>query len=131
VVGEGSGSAREDAGGRPEELVLEIRREPDGTVVRLAGEVDLYNAPHVREALLEVAAELPSRLVVDLSEVEFIDSTAMAVLIEVRATMTDSRALVLAAPALGPKRALEISGLDRHFTIRDSVSEALAASLDT
>ena len=110
-----------------------LRRDPiagvsswDGiSVVRLAGELDLHNAQIVREALLKVCADGPERLVVDLSEVEFIDSTALGVLIEARSRLQDRNAFILAAPGLETRRALEISGLDRHFTVRDTVPEAL------
>ncbi len=44
--------------------------------------------------------------------------------------LADGTGFVLAAPGLETRRALEISGLDRHFTVRDSVAEALAASSD-
>ena len=106
-----------------------IRRESGGTVVSLAGELDLYNANDVREALLAVCAEEPVRLVVDLAEVTFVDSTALGVLIEARSRMANRRAFLLAAPGMEAKRALEISGLDKHFSIHDSVDQAIAAEL--
>ncbi len=66
---------------------------------------------------------------VDLSEVEFIDSTALGVLIEARSRFANGRAFLLAAPGLETRRALEISGLDRHFAMHESVDSALAADL--
>ncbi len=45
---------------------------------RLAGEIDLYNAGEVGSALQEIAGSDPARVVVDLGEVEFVDSTALA-----------------------------------------------------
>jgi len=98
-------------------------------VVSVAGELDLYNAHALREALLECCNEAPERLVVDLSNVKFIDSTALGVLIEARSRMTNRRAFLLAAPGLETRRALEISGLDRHFVVHDSLDEALAAAV--
>jgi anti-sigma B factor antagonist len=114
-----------------------LRKEPvtavdtieDGVIVRLAGELDLYNAPVVRDALSAAAAARPKRLIVDLSEVEFIDSTALGVLIEARTRMPDRKGFILAGPGLETRRALEISGLDRHFAVHDSLDEALAAVL--
>jgi anti-sigma B factor antagonist len=111
------------------EPVLGVERQGDACVVRLGGELDLYNAPQVRQALAEAAAEAPTRIVVDLSEVEFIDSTALGVLIEARTRLANRRAFLLAAPGLETRRALEISGLDRHFTVHESVSEALLAKV--
>jgi anti-anti-sigma factor len=68
-------------------------------------------------------------VVVDLSEVEFIDSTALGVLIEARTRIDNRQAFMLAAPGLETRRALEISGLDRHFSVHDSVSDALLAKV--
>ena len=109
--------------------VLAVETVGQACVVKLAGELDLYNAQQVREALTDACSESPQRVVVDLSEVEFIDSTALGVLIEARTKLGNRRAFLLAAPGLETRRALEISGLDRHFTVHDSVSEALVAKV--
>lgn len=109
--------------------VAGIDRNGGAVVVRLTGELDLYNANEVREALVACCDEAPERLVVDLGDVKFIDSTALGVLIEARTRMENRRAFLLAAPGLETRRALEISGLDRHFAVHDSVDDALAASL--
>jgi anti-sigma B factor antagonist len=109
--------------------VLSVEMQGDACVVKLAGELDLYNAPQVRDALTDACADSPGRVVIDLSEVEFIDSTALGALIEARTRLNNRRAFLLAAPALETRRALAISGLDRHFTVHDSVSEALLAKV--
>lgn len=109
--------------------VLGIESVGDACIVRLGGELDLYNADQVRHALGNVCADSPQRVVVDLGEVEFVDSTALGVLIEARTKLDNRRAFLLAAPGLETRRALQISGLDRHFTVHDSVPEALAAPL--
>jgi anti-sigma B factor antagonist len=83
----------------------------------------------VREALISACEESPDRLVVELSGVNFIDSTALGVLIEARTRMDNRRGFLLAAPGLETRRALEISGLDKHFTVHESLDDALAASL--
>jgi anti-sigma B factor antagonist len=114
------------AGGR-ESAVTGVDRRDGGVVVTLAGELDLYNAEEVRGALLDACAADPSLLVVDLEEVRFIDSTALGVLIEARSRMDDRSGFRLAAPGLETRRALEVSGLDRHFLVHDTVAEALEA----
>jgi anti-sigma B factor antagonist len=118
-----------DSDGLRQDPVLGVEKRGDACVVRLAGELDLYNAPQVRDALTDACGDSAERVVVDLSEVEFIDSTALGMLIEARKRMDNSRAFLLAAPGLETRRALEISGLDRHFSVHDSVSEALLAKL--
>ena len=114
------------AGGR-ESAVTGIDRRNGAVVVSLAGELDLYNAEEVRGALLEACAGEPQVLVVDLEEVRFIDSTALGVLIEARSKLADRNGFRLAAPGLETRRALEVSGLDRHFVVHDTVAEALEA----
>jgi anti-sigma B factor antagonist len=122
---------RPDNGGTPglrKEPVLSVETRGDACVVRLAGELDLYNAAMVRDALTEACAEGPEKVVVDLGEVDFIDSTALGVLIEARMKLPNREAFLLAAPGLETRRALEISGLDRHFSVHETLTEALAAT---
>ena len=126
-MADGSEAARDETSGIREDPVAGISRNDGSVVVSLAGELDLYNAHEVREALLECCAEAPNRLVVDLSGVKFIDSTALGVLIEARTKLENRRGFLLAAPGLETRRALEISGLDRHFAVHDSLDSALAA----
>ena len=118
-----------DGDGLRKDPVLSVESVGEACVVKLGGELDLYNAPQVRETLSEACNDGHGRVVVDLSEVEFIDSTALGVLIEARTKINNRRAFLLAAPALETRRALEISGLDRHFIVHDSVSEALLAKV--
>jgi anti-sigma B factor antagonist len=128
-VAEGSDATRNETSGIREAPIAGISRADGTVVVRLAGELDLYNAHQVRDALLECCAEGPSRLVVDLSGVKFIDSTALGVLIEARTKLPNKRGFMLAAPGMETKRALEISGLDRHFAVHDSLDDALSAAV--
>jgi anti-sigma B factor antagonist len=105
-----------------------IDRREGAVVVSLAGELDLYNAEQVRSGLLDAVTDGPELLVVDLAKVTFIDSTALGVLIEARSRMADRGSFRLAAPGLETRRALEVSGLDRHFVVHDTVAEALEAA---
>jgi anti-sigma B factor antagonist len=124
IVTDDATSASGAAGGR-DPAVTGVDRRDGAVVLKLAGELDLYNAEEVRGALLDACADQPEVLVVDLEEVRFIDSTALGVLIEARSRMADSSGFRLAAPGLETRRALEVSGLDRHFLVHDTVAEAL------
>ena len=119
----------DDTGPLREHPVQEVVEQNGAVVVRLAGELDLYNSEVVRDALTEAAGRSPERIVVDLGEVSFLDSTALGVLIEARGKLHDRRSFLLAAPGLEARRALEVSGLDRHFALHESVDGALAAKL--
>lgn len=109
--------------------VLRVEMVGGACVVRLAGELDLYNAERVRDALLKACADAPERIVVDLDEVDFMDSTALGVLIEARTRLPNRRGFLLAAPGLETRRALEISGLDRHFAVHESLDGARTAKV--
>ncbi len=115
----GATSGREDA-------VKSVEKRDGATIVSLAGELDLYNAEHVRAALLEACGEDTHMLVIDLADVTFIDSTALGVLIEARSRLADRNTFRLAAPGLETRRALEVSGLDKHFSVYDTVADAVA-----
>jgi anti-sigma B factor antagonist len=95
------------------------------TVVRLGGELDLYNADEVRAALAQAIDGGAGRVVVDMADVEFVDSTALGVLIEARSKL-GADGLRLAAPQIETRRTLQVSGLDRHLPVHDTVDDALA-----
>ena len=123
-----AGASGPGAAGGSESAVAGVDRRNGAVVVSLAGELDLYNAEEVRSALLDACAGEPETLVIDLEQVRFIDSTALGVLIEARSRMADRGGFRLAAPGLETRRALEVSGLDRHFLVHDTVAEALEAA---
>lgn len=108
-----------------EEPVVSVDNIGGAIVVRLAGDLDLYNVDQVRAALAGAIDRSPSRLVVDLAEVEFIDSTALGALID--AHRSADGGLYVATPQDPIRRALQISGIDRHLKVHDSVDAALTA----
>ncbi len=106
-----------------------VSEEDDGgsVVVSLDGEIDVAAAPTVRERL-EAAAERAGVLVIDLSEVSFIDSTALGVLIGIHKQCADSATpmrLVVSEPRI--LKVFEITGLTDLFTIVPSRTEATRA----
>jgi anti-sigma B factor antagonist len=103
--------------------VLGIDTVGDAVVVRLGGDLDLYNVDRVRSALAGVLDGSPSRVVIDASEVEFVDSTALGVLVDTHQKLPGG--LRIASPQDPIRRALQISGIDRHVTVHDSVDDAL------
>ena len=119
----------EDTDGLHESPVAGVEERDGAFVVHLTGELDLYNAHVVREELVSAAQRNPERLIVELSGVSFIDSTGLGVLIEARTLLPNRRAFLLAGPGLETRRALEISGLARHFGVHESLDAALSASV--
>jgi len=99
-------------------------------LVALTGEVDIYTAPRFREGMVELLDAGVDRLVIDLSGVTFIDSTALGVLIGgVRRVHGVGGAMTLVVASRPVERVLSLTGLDRVFAIhttREAAVEALA-----
>ena len=85
-----------------------------------AGEIDLYTAPRLHSELAGVISSTApgSRIVVDMSGVEFCDSTGMNVLLScLRQARDRGGELELAAPRPAVRKILQVTGLDSVFTI--------------
>ena len=93
-------------------------------VVRVSGEIDILSAPALRDALLPALESAPS-VVVDLSEVSFLGSSGLAVLVEAREqAQRDGHELRLVRPSRIVTRALEATGLLGLFEITDDLAGA-------
>jgi anti-sigma B factor antagonist len=87
----------------------------------VAGEIDLYTAPRLHgELVTALAGDQPVRLVIDMSGVEFCDSTGMNVLLAAhRRAHEQGGDLELAAPRPGVRKILQVTGLESVFTVVD------------
>jgi anti-sigma B factor antagonist len=96
------------------------------SVVSVEGELDLATAPRLKWVLIDVLEAGCVRLVVDLSRVHFLDSTALGVLVGVKRRLDpDARlAIVCAQPAV--LKIFEFSGMDGAFEVFPTADEALA-----
>lgn len=101
-------------------LLVRVAEDGPGNVVCLCGELDLANAP-TAEAELDAAMTAATSVVVDMRELEFIDSTGIALLVGVIGRNSDS-ASVSFIPSEFPavKRVLELTGVaERMQTVSD------------
>jgi len=104
------------------------RRDDDLGVVVLSGEVDIFTAPQFKECLLGLLDDGVKRLVVDLGEVTFIDSTALGVLIGgVRRVHGVGGSMTVVVATRPVERVLSVTGLDRVFSLHTTRDEAVAA----
>ncbi len=90
----------------------------------VAGEIDLYTAPRLHDELATaLAGGMAVRIVVDLSGVEFCDSTGMNVLLAAQRRARDSGGdLQLAGPRPAVKKVLQLTGLETVFTVLDDTA---------
>jgi len=110
------------------ELRISKKSRVDHAVVSVCGEIDLYTAPLLSGALADAVA-CGGRTVVDMSGVEFCDSTGLGVLLSaLKQARGNGGELELAAPQPAVRRILEITGLDEVFTVHDAVDVPAAAA---
>jgi anti-sigma B factor antagonist len=92
-------------------LTLQSSRADGTAQIRAAGEIDLSCVDELRQAVLG-AAEDAERVLLDLSPVDFIDTTGLATLIELRSTLQGRGVLFEIEAADGPVRsAVDVTGL--------------------
>jgi anti-sigma B factor antagonist len=97
-------------------------------VIELGGEVDLYTAPEFKERMVELIERGKKRIVVDLSEATFIDSTTLGVLVGgVKRLRPANGSLALVCTDQNITKIFEITGLDRVFPIHATREEALGS----
>ena len=105
------------------------RRQAEGevAVVELGGEVDLYRAPDVKQALDAAIDGGAARLALDLGAVTFIDSTALGALVgAAKRVQPVGGAVALVCTDSNILKVFEITGLDRVFAIHETLDAALA-----
>ncbi len=102
------------------ELNVSTASQGGHAVVTATGELDLYTAPRLQAALAGLLREQVTRIVVDLSGVEFCDSTGMNVLLSAMKRLKEQGgSLELAAPRPAVRRILQVTGLDTVFTVTE------------
>ena len=98
----------------------------DSFVVAATGELDLHTVERLREKLADVIEAGGRRLLVDLTGVSFLDSTALGVLVDAARTLKSSQGqLVLVADDPRVSRVLEITGLQRVLGVEPTLPEAV------
>ncbi|GIH73349.1 anti-sigma-B factor antagonist [Sphaerimonospora thailandensis] len=119
----------DDASVRLVELKVATRSQAGQAVMAIYGEIDLYTAPRLQAEFTRVLETGPDRVVIDMSGVEFCDSTGMNVLLSALKRLRErGGTLEVAAPRPAVRKILQVTGLDSVFTVYDAVpADVLAA----
>jgi anti-anti-sigma factor len=109
---------------------IAIEREGGVVIARLTGEVDMTNAPYVRDELTRAIPNDALGLVVDLTGTRYLDSAAIELLFELARRLQRRRQqLRLALPPSSPlRRVLILTEISSAAPLHDTVEEALAES---
>lgn len=109
------------------DVTVTSRENGDRTVVEVTGEIDVYTAPALREELSRLVDGEHTNLVVDLTQVSFMDSTGLGVLVgalkKVRTLGGDLQLVITQEKIL---KVFRITALTQVFTIHPSLEDALA-----
>ncbi|MCE5324703.1 STAS domain-containing protein [bacterium] len=99
--------------------------EKELPLIELEGEVDVYTAPQLKQQIINILESGAKELMVNLTKVDYLDSTALGVLIGGLKRMREADGnMVLICPSPRIRRVFEITGLDKIFDIYNSEEDA-------
>ena len=102
-------------------LEMDVQEIDGRHIIQVRGEVDLYASPELRAAILKAIPKAVEGVFVDLSGVEYMDSSGVATLVEGLKSAGQQKTLfTLLAPSQAVLKVLQLSKLDAVFEIRES-----------
>jgi anti-sigma B factor antagonist len=106
---------------------IEIKNiQADFPAIVLEGEVDVYTAPQLKQHLIAMLEGASKKVLIDLTAVDYLDSTALGVLIGgLKRFKEIGGDMILVCPSPRIHRVFEITGLDKIFVIYQSEADAL------
>jgi anti-sigma B factor antagonist len=113
---------------RGTELSIETRTQPGGVLLRLSGELDMATAPRLEREIANASDSQPQAIVLDLRELDFIDSTGLRTLItEHERSRQSGRTFALVRGSKQVHRLMSITRVSEHLQVVSSPEEILAA----
>jgi anti-sigma B factor antagonist len=110
-------------------MEITVRDEGQATLVKMSGELDAVASPRLREEIDRLRAKDRPRLVLDLEEVTFIDSSGLSALVRLLKQVRDQGGrLGLAALQPPVRRVFDLTRLSLAFDLHDDVAAALRAA---
>jgi anti-sigma B factor antagonist len=111
-----------------------IGEEPhagDLLIIKLQGEVDLYAAPELKSHVNGAIERGKKKLILDLSQTTFIDSTTLGILVSgMKRLRPRGGMLAVLCPDPTMARIFDITGLNRMFSVHATLDEAVASLED-
>jgi anti-sigma B factor antagonist len=109
------------------DLSLDTRELGGCTVIEVGGEIDVYTAPKLRESIVDLVNRGNYHLVVDMENVEFLDSTGLGVLVGgLKRVRAHDGSLRLVCTQERLLKIFRITGLTKVFAIYDTVDAAVS-----
>lgn len=105
-------------------LQLEVRSADRAAVIAVGGELDLASAPALEQELERAATSGADLVIVDLRELQFIDSTGLGLLIKAhRQAEAAGRKFAVVRGGRQVQRLLDVTGIEQRLTLVDSPEE--------
>lgn len=105
---------------------MQVEDRDGWAVARLSGDLDLTTAPRLRERVVQIVTGGQPRVVLDLQEVDFVDSTGLGVIVGLlKRTRSQGGDLRLVSTRTSFRKVLELTALDRALPLARTVEEAL------
>lgn len=115
--------------GKPVDLDVDVRAESGVFIVKAQGEIDVWTADILRQSLRDVQSDGKPRVIVDLTDVPFVDSTGIGVLVgALKRSREAGGSLALVVTSDGVRKVLKITSLDQVFPVHDTVASAVDAA---
>ena len=99
-------------------------------IVRVRGEVDLLTAPELTRHIEIAMDKQPSAIIIDLTDVDFLASYGMAILVQTKERLPQTTRLAVVADGPATSRPLTVVGLTDVLSVRPTIDAALAAVAD-
>lgn len=110
------------------DLSLHTRTEGEFEIIDVAGEIDVYTAPRLREALVDLVAKGRHNLIIDVERVEFLDSTGLGVLVGgLKRVRSHDGSLDVVCTQDRLLKIFRITGLTKVFGIFETVDAAVSS----
>ncbi len=119
------GDNKKDSSGAIAFVIGQHELAHDTSVISVEGDLDLASAPDLKWALGDLQAAGARHVVVDLSGVTFIDSTALGVLVGAQRALDPGIRMAVACRDENVLRIFELTGLDCMFEIVPTLEQAL------
>jgi anti-anti-sigma factor len=108
------------------EFRVEVRNEGRAAVIVVRGELDLATSPELEQQLEQVWGSGTELLVLDLRELEFMDSTGLSIIVKAHQRLTEAgRKLSLVRGSQQVQRLLDLTGVSERLQLVDTPEEIL------
>ena len=111
----------------PQDVIKAVQHKNQDVIIQLAGEIDIKCSGKIKSKFKEIFENKPPALIVDMTEVSFMDSSGLAVLVgALKQSRINNSKLKLAGLTKDVRSIFEICRLETIFEIFDTPDEALA-----